>query len=531
MYVTMPVINDPFSKRGLDYFERIYGPCLFGNETRLVLENEDASPEEEPDICGWVRFHGLDLPVLFAPKPIAQEGEPICTYYSPDEQYHCIQRTKEGIRFSINVFRHIGFFLSGEMESIWKKDAARRRETVQYPFTDLYARAVFDAIRNMYLEAAIPFVSMALWPDGMSYAVCLTHDVDEIKKKYQWITHPLRCIQKRDIEGLSNQIASLRQKLSGSEPYWTFDDIIRIEREAGGCSSFYFLREDADFVVSDSTTWHHLNRKYDWNDEHVVEIIRKLKMEGWEVGLHGSFHSYDRADKLAEEKNSLEQVLGEPVRGGRQHNLNLLIPETWRIHESLDMMYDTTLGYNDCIEFRWGTCFPFSLYDRERKRVMELLEIPLIIEDLPFFREKDGWNQFVRINEQIENIGGVLTLLWHHSVLNATEFPVWTECYQRILAHCRARNAWITSAEKIAAWWVSRSRMQYRIVAADRDRMILSCEPDQSPSVHIDVPAGVHLAMIENAEIIHSSPNRQTIRLNSMKDGKDVILTFQEDLN
>ena len=531
MYVTVPIMNDPFSQRGMDYFESIYGPCIFGSETRTIPENECTSLEEEPEICGWIRFQGIDLPVIFAPNQIPEEGEPICTYRSPDEQCHCILRTEEGIRFSINIFRHIGFFLSGEMELILKKDEGLRRKMVQHPFTDLYARVFFDAIRDMYLDAAIPFASTVLWPDGKSYAVCLTHDVDEIKKKYQWITHPIRCIKQRDREGLSNQIASFRQKLSGSEPYWTFNDIIRMEREAGGCSSFYFLCENADFIAYDSKTWHHLNRKYDWHDEHIAEVIRQLYMEGWEVGLHGSFHSYDCADKLAEEKNSLEQVLGESVRGGRQHNLNLLIPKTWCIHESLDMMYDTTLGYNDCIGFRWGTCFPFSPYDSEQNRMMKLLEIPLIIEDLPFFREKDVWDAFIRINKQIEDVGGVLTLLWHHSVLNATEFPVWTECYQRILAHCRARNAWITSAEKIAKWWLSRSRIQYRIVAADRDRMIFSCEQDQSPSVHIDLPTGVRIAMMENAEIIHSSPNRQTIRLNSMKNGKEVILTFQEDVN
>jgi hypothetical protein len=162
---------------------------------------------------------------------------------------------------------------------------------------------------------------------------------------------------------------------------------------------------------------------------------------------------------------------------------------------------------------------------------MNLLEIPLIIEDLPFFRRTDAWDAFIRINEQIRDVGGVLTLLWHHSVLNATEFPVWTECYQKILDHCRAQDAWITSAEMIAEWWLSRSRMQYTIVTADRDRMVLSCEPDQSPSVHIDIPTGVRIAMTENAEIIHSSPTRQTIQMNNTKSGKDVILTFQEDLN
>ncbi|GAH60430.1 unnamed protein product, partial [marine sediment metagenome] len=28
-----------------------------------------------------------------------------------------------------------------------------------------------------------------MWPDNKRFAVCLTHDVDRVKKTYQYITH------------------------------------------------------------------------------------------------------------------------------------------------------------------------------------------------------------------------------------------------------------------------------------------------------------------------------------------------------
>lgn len=55
--------------------------------------------------------------------------------------------------------------------------------------------------------------------------------------------------------------------------------------------------------------------------------------------------------------------------------------------------------------------------------------------------------------------------------------------------------------------------MRHTIVEATRDRMILSCKPVQSPSVLIDLTAGMHIAMMENAKIMLSSPKSQTSRI------------------
>lgn len=522
----MPFSDDDYSRQGMAYFERIYGRCISDSDIEIVYETETPPPEEEPEICGWIRFRESELPVIYAPTPIGTAGEPFCTYVSPEAVFDCIVHTSDAMRVGIDLFRHIGFFLAGELELIWKKNDSLRKKTVQYPFTDLYGRLLYEIVRKACHIAGTPLIRPALWPDGMKYAVCLTHDVDEIKKTYQWITHPLRCIVQKDKEGLANQIAAFRQKVSGSEPYWTFEDILRMEHEAGGRSSFYFLREDGEVIVSDVKTWRHQGRKYDWHDERVSGILRRLDAEGWEVGLHGSFYSYDKAGKLADELRSLEDALGKPVRGGRQHNLNLSIPETWRIHESLHFLYDTTLGYNDCIGFRWGSCFPFMPYDTDQNRFIDLLEIPLIIEDLPLFREEDPWKAFLGMNGCVEDVGGVLTLLWHHSVLNATEFPSWTDCYKKILAYCRERNAWITSGIQIAKWWRSRSKLRYAVSIANRECIVFSCEPDQSPCVHIDFPEGVCIAEMQNAELISAAPYCSTIRLNPMKTGTAIILAL-----
>ena len=99
------------------------------------------------------------------------------------------------------------------------------------------------------------------------------------------------------------------------------------------------------------------------------DLLFELNSHGWEVGLHGSFHSFLDTEKLRNEKAALEQALKSPVIGGRQHNLNLKIPETWLNQEKAGLFYDTTLGYNDCLGFRWGISFPFRPYYPKRTGV------------------------------------------------------------------------------------------------------------------------------------------------------------------
>ena len=289
------------------------------------------------------------------------------------------------------------------------------------------------------------------WPKGKKFAVCLTHDVDELRKTYQYVTRSIRYLKNKDVRSLRNEFLSFLQKMRGKEPYWTFDEIMNLERRLNVRSTFFFLNETGKVKILDRSTWRHLGRKYDITDKKVVELIRTLNDEGWEIGLHGSFYSYNNIKLLRKEKEKLEKVLGENVRGVRQHNLNLEIPTTWKIHEKLGFEYDTSLGYNDRVDFGGGTCFPFHPSDGSKR--LNLLEIPLAIEDIALFRYKDPWSVCVKMVEEVERKGGVLTLLWHHSVFNELEFPGWAEMYEKIIKLCKERNAWIATAGEIARWW------------------------------------------------------------------------------
>lgn len=361
-----------------------------------------------------------------------------------------IEKKGKNVKVNFDIFGVVGHILFGHLEGL---SQIEKEEFVGVPFVDIYERLLFDALS----ETNNKFVMKPFWPDGKKFTVCLTHDVDEVRKTYQYATRSLRNFKRGEFSKAKKQIKSfVSDKRLGNNPYWTFNRLMEIEENLGVRSTFYFLQEDSEVKLSKPETWRHHGRRYRFDDVEVTKTINKLNSGGWEIGLHGSFHSYNNPKKLQMEKDELERVLGAEVCGIRQHNLNLKIPETWRHHEEIGLEYDTTLGFNDYVGFRYGTSFPFHPLDSSTKKTLSILEIPLVIEDIALFRYDNPWKECVDIINSIESLGGVLTLLWHHSVFNEREYPGWTEMYQKIIGFCKERNAWITTANELNKWWRSR---------------------------------------------------------------------------
>ncbi|WP_456469180.1 polysaccharide deacetylase family protein [Archaeoglobus sp.] len=417
------------------------------------------------------------------------------------------------IELNFNVFGAIGRILSGCMEPYFK-DRELIKELSKKPFVDLWEKILFDSILSI---SRIPVVNYSLWPYGKEFAVCLTHDVDEIRKTYQYFTYSARHLKKRNFRGLRNQLVSLFRKLRGNEPFWTFEEIMKVERELGVRSTFFFLNEDAKVNLFDVKTWRHYGRRFDIKEPKVVDVIKRLSSEGWEVGLHGSFHSFKDLSKLRREKEVLEEVLSEKVCGNRQHNLNLSIPETWRYHEEIGLVYDTTLGFNNCVGFRWGTSFPFHPLDGESGRVLELLEIPLVVEDIALFSYEKPWREFLSVAGEVEKCNGTLTVLWHHAVFSDMDFPGWGEMYRKIVEHCAERDAWVATGCEIAKWWKKRESSRIEVEYGNGEMTISAYPENMRHFLDIHISEEVEIEVLSGAEVIKESDRKITISTSDRK--------------
>jgi len=100
-----------------------------------------------------------------------------------------------------------------------------------------------------------------------------------------------------------------------------------------------------------------------------------------EIGLHPTWYSYNDVDELKRQKEALEKALDHEIVSVRQHYLHYDIRVTPAVHAAAGFKYDSTLGFNDNIGFRFGTCYPWHLYDLKAEKELPIMEIPLIIQD------------------------------------------------------------------------------------------------------------------------------------------------------
>ena len=439
-----------------------------------------------------------------------------------------IIHSENQITVNFDIFKEIGYILSAKFEAVLSKlNYQKRKIFSRTPIVDVYEKMLFDILLYACQKSDVPLVQKAFWPDGKQFAVCLTHDVDELKKTYQYFTRSVRHLKSGEFGRAGYHINSFfTDKLFGKNPYWTFDDIMRIENELNVKSTFFFLKETAKVNIFRPATWIHYARRYDFQKPKIAELIRELASKGWEVGLHGSYESYLNVDKLRKEKDYLEETLGCKISGIRQHHLNLKIPETWKYQEEIGLEYDTSLGFKggEDIGFRWGTCFPFHPCNNNGE-VMSIIEISLTFMDVSLYSSKNIWEDCMNVINEVEKYGGVLTLLWHHTVFNDEEYPGWAEMYERIIKVCKEKNAWITNAGEIAKWW--KTREESRLECAYKNNMlkIIPYPKNQIHFIDIHLPKDKKVEVLSaNAEIISEDANSVTIRTDNLDKKEEIIL-------
>lgn len=268
------------------------------------------------------------------------------------------------------------------------------------------------------------------------FALCLTHDVDRIEKTYQSIYYTV----------VDRRPHHLLDLLPGRNPYWQFEEIMALEDEYGVRSAFYFLDEQYLFRDKPVRSWLHPKNwvlytgRYSIDTPEVIEIIRELDAGGWEIGLHGSYESFNDHERLAQEKSNLESVLGHEVIGGRQHYLNLDPLKTWQYQAAEGLVYDSTLGSTTEFGFR-GLHHPFRPFETDfvvfPLTIMELA-LPGVTSDPDFAK-----SECERLLQEAREHRAVMTILWHPNYFADDDYPNYTDVYQFLIERALELGAWV----------------------------------------------------------------------------------------
>ena len=292
------------------------------------------------------------------------------------------------------------------------------------------------------------------WPNEKRFAVCLTHDVDRVEKRHQYFTRFLHFLRKMKIKYAIREIFGFFKFCSDGDikknPYWTFGEIIEIEKKYNVRSTFFFINESSKINILKPITWRLYLNSYSIRHPEIIKIIKRLCSEGWDIGLHGSYNSYKNKKLLKKEKEELENILEKQIHGIRQHYLNLEIPLTWKIHEELGLKYDASFGFRDHVGFKENKHLPFHPFDSS------FLVIPLTIMDTALFscnkNAVEAWEECKKYVDIAEEKNALITILWHQESFNEKEFPEWSKIYEDLIALCKQKNAWIATAGEIELW-------------------------------------------------------------------------------
>ena len=333
-------------------------------------------------------------------------------------------------------------------------DLFTRKEEYNPRFLDQYQRFPYYVSTNR--NVLEPLVSDFLIQNGLKieypkksrFAVCLTHDVDEL------VLHNLQTAQKV-YQGIKKRQFDKSLKLSLGRfskkynPFRDFTKIIDLEEKYGAKSTFFFLsleRKDMDFS---------------FKIDRIKDDIQQIVERGWEVGLHGGHEACDDLNKMKKEKERLESVVGEEVIGFRNHYLKFRVPTTWEYLKEAGFQYDSTLGFTDCVGFRNSMAHPFKPYNLNTERYIDIWELSLNIADFTLFEHmeldlKKAWEITTRLIDRAERVKGVLTILWH----NTSFIDEMAAFYEKILGYCKKKGAWMASSKEICNWWRQNARME-----------------------------------------------------------------------
>jgi hypothetical protein len=410
-----------------------------------------------------LEYDGSDIPVKGSISTFESNGQPLIKVKGTHEAAGIeIEGAKKKIlRIGYNLFKETHYLLS----------SAQSKEYVHIPTLDIH----IAMLRGWILGDGISLVEIPPVPAGYKFAVCLTHDVDFVgMRRHKFDSTLLGFLSRASFgyffkvltgKGELNKlwenwkaVLSLPLVYSGlAEDFWVqFAQYMEIEK---GLNSTYFFipfKKKACKQMSGHSSKRRAT-KYDITD--VRSQVRNLIRFGNEVGLHG-IDAWCDAEKGRKEFNRISSVAGNSNVGVRMHWLYFDGRSPLEI-EKAGFLYDSTLGYNDCVGYWAGTTQVFWL-----PGTTNLLELPLHIQDTALFYPKrmglDENQAFGLCKKLIKNAliyGGVLVINWHQRSLAPER--LWGDFYIRLLNNLKEHHVWFATAGEVIRWFQKRREIRF----------------------------------------------------------------------
>lgn len=274
--------------------------------------------------------------------------------------------------------------------------------------------------------------------DGNKPVIDLSHDVDYLSKSMPFML-------KQTVLNLYDILGTLRRPRDCGKTirkaaefifrrtsYWTFEYWEELEKRMDVRSIFYIHAK----ARRNPLTWL-IDPNYDLaRFTRLQDKLRQLVADGFTIGLHGSYFSAVDGALMRREKAILEEVIGKPVKRGRQHWLRYVENATPYIIDDV-FEVDSTLGWNDRVGFRNGCASAFHPYDHRDRRPFKHIEIPQVIMDFNIYQSLAVENmEFVNrsiqvLDRAVKRKKAHIAISWHDR--SCTADYNWHGTYEHII--------------------------------------------------------------------------------------------------
>ncbi|MBA7710721.1 hypothetical protein ES703_119667 [subsurface metagenome] len=360
-----------------------------------------------------------------------------------------------------DIIFDIYWLVTGQEERQWPKD--------KHGFFDLSDNAFFrkDILRlalassiGSWLEKKLLSLGFSKpiprWPSDKRAAACLSHDVDypEVKR----LLEPVRIVARRGLPGLSAAVAVI----TGKRTHWHFSSWVETEKKLGVRSAFFFAAVQGSllkFIFGTPDPF------YDVKSQKFRELFSYLIDEGFEIGLHSSYHVFTSQEKFVRERELLQQNTGQEIWGNRHHYWHLNpddVESTLMLHEQIGFKYDSSLTHERYLGWRRGLSWPFFPFNKKERRQLKTLQVsPTYMDNHLFgYLKHNPGNRRENIQTLIDTAAkqdGCLVVDIHDYVFDDTLFPGWSKTYFWLLERLVDRSDfWISTPGEIADHWISR---------------------------------------------------------------------------
>ncbi len=214
------------------------------------------------------------------------------------------------------------------------------------------------------------------------------------------------------------------------DPYFTYDYLLSLQRSFKLNPLYFILIGDFD--------------EYDKNISHTEPAFRELIKHLEDiarVGLHPSYASNRKPEKLEKEKQRLEEIIHRKVDDSRQHYLMLEFPASYERLLAAGIRNDYTLGYTTHMGFRAGTCTPFYFYNLQLEQKTDLRLHPFALMDANFRYYMDISPSEVLakakpVIDAVRRVNGSLYTLWHNNSFSEVfEWKGWRAAFEDIVKY------------------------------------------------------------------------------------------------